>query len=126
MDVIPLFDAFAGFGACKPAQRQPVSAREWMDEMARLSIGRALVRTAAEDLDSNFVASNEALFEACEGSPALVPCPVAVPDTGAEAFPDNQRPEALLARGAGAVCLRPQQDCWSLSGRSGGISWRTR
>jgi predicted TIM-barrel fold metal-dependent hydrolase len=115
MDVIPLFDAFAGFGACKPAERQAVSAAEWLDEMARLSIGRALVRTAAEDLDSDFVASNEALFAACEGNAALVPCPVAVPDSGYEAFPDDQRPEALLARGAGAVCLRPQQDCWSLS-----------
>ena len=115
MDVIPLFDAFAGFGACKPGERVPVSAAEWLEEMERLSIGRALVRTAAEDLDSDFVASNEALLAACESAPALVPCPVAVPDTGAEAFPDDQQPGALLARGAGAVCLRPLQDCWSLS-----------
>jgi len=113
--MIRLFDAFAGFGAYKPAERQAVSAREWMDEMARLSIDRALVRTAPEDLDSNFVASNEALFAACQSAAALVPCPVAVPETGAEAFGEDQRPEALLARGAGAVCLRPQQDCWSLS-----------
>ena len=73
MDVIPLFDAFAGFGACKPGERVPVSAAEWLEEMERLSIGRALVRTAAEDLDADVVASNEARLAAGESAPALVP-----------------------------------------------------
>ena len=113
--MLQLFDAYSGFGGNKPAQRRPVGADEWLAEMSRLSIGRALVRTAPEELDSDYAASNDALFGACENRAALVPCPILIPNTADDAIPEDRQVEAVLAGGAGAACLRPKRDHWTLS-----------
>lgn len=113
--MIPLFDAYAGFGARKPGERLPVRPVDWSKEMARLSIERALVRIAPEALDSDFQSSNEALLGACAQFHEFVPCPVVIPNTAGNALPEDEQVETLLARGAGAVCLRPKRDHWLLS-----------
>jgi len=113
--MIPLFDAYAGFGGHKPAARRAVRPEELSTEMARLTIGRALVRIAPEELDSDFESSNETLLRACAQFEGLVPCPVVIPNTAGDARPEDEQVETLLTRGAGAVCLRPKRDHWILS-----------
>jgi hypothetical protein len=89
--------------------------------MRRLSIGRALVRTAFEDLDSDVLFSNGALLDTCEKHDELTACPVVVPSSGGDFPPENEQIETLLARGAGAVCIRPKQDCWLLCEWASGL-----
>lgn len=112
--MLTLFDAYAGFGGHKAGQRRAASPEELSRRMQRLSIARALVRTAPEDLDGDFVASNEALFRACERFSGFVPCPVVVPDAAGDAGPEDEQVAGLIARGAGAAALRPKRDGWIL------------
>ena len=113
--MVPLFDAYAGFGGTKPGVQAPVRPSEWSGEMERLSIGRALVRVAPDDLDTDFASSNETLLKACEDFQPFVPCPVVVPAAACDTIPEDEQVAAALARGAGAACLRPKRDCWILS-----------
>jgi hypothetical protein len=94
--------------------RRPVCLDDFLGVMARLTIQRALVRTAPEDLDCDFDSSNRRLLEACRASPPLVPCPVVIPNTAGDTRQEHQQVEALLSGGAGAVCIRPRQDQWLL------------
>ncbi len=109
-----LFDVQAGFGGSKAGDKDFVTADDWTEEMTRLSISRALVRTAPDDLDKDVPASNEILFKACEGHEDLVPCPVIVPSGGGDLPPEDEQAADMIARGAGAACVRPRKDCWNL------------
>jgi hypothetical protein len=111
----PLFDAYAGFGGREAQGRAAVSAEQWSGEMERISIDRSLVRIAPDELDTDFASSNKALLKACQDSEALVPCPVVVPNTAYDTVPEEQQVESILARGAGAACVRPRRDHWILS-----------
>lgn len=112
--MVALFDACCGFGGKVPGMRAAVSAEELAGEMARLSIERALVRTAPEELDSDTAATNAALMKACDDLAGLVPCPVVIPDAAGETM-GEQQPAWLIGHGAGAVCIRPERDYWALS-----------
>jgi len=109
--MIPLFDAYCGFGGREPGQRRPVTAEALREEMSRLSIERALVRTAPEELAKDLAAGNEALLAACRDHSGLVGCPVVVPG-GEDAADEAQQVGDLLDHGAGAVCVLPKSHYW--------------
>lgn len=112
--MISLFDAQCGFGGGTPGTTDIVSAGDCADTLARLSIDRALVRIAPDTLEHDVVAGNARLFAACTAHPALIPCPLVVPNSG-HAFPDEEAQVAeALAHGAGAVSIRPVPDGWLL------------
>jgi hypothetical protein len=104
---ITLFDAFCGFGGSLPGETARPSAEELLAEMSRLDIGRALVRIAPEDLDQDVAASNARLYAACAGRPELLPCPIVLPATGGDFPPEEEQVASHLARGCGAVWIRP-------------------
>jgi len=110
---LPLFDVQCGFGGAKPGQKDLVTRDEWLAEMDRLAIGRALVRTVPEDMDRDAVQSNERLVDACRDEPRLVPCPVLFPSEADDLPPEREQVAALIDAGAGAVWLRPTHDMWS-------------
>jgi len=110
--MMELFDACAGFGGAEPGKPEVVSAAALAEEMARLSIGRALVRIAPTGLDSDVIASNEALRAACAEFDGFVACPIVLPDGGGDVPGAGEQVAALLAAGAGAVCVRPARDRW--------------
>lgn len=112
--MVALFDAYAGFGGYKPGVRETPSAEQCSSEMARVSIERALVRTAPADMDADLTLSNDALLKACHGRPNLTPCPVVIPSTGGDVPPEPQQVATLLDGGAGAVCIRPKLLQWTL------------
>jgi hypothetical protein len=109
-----LFDVQCGFGGAKPGH-QPVTADELLTAMDRLQVDRALVRLTPDDLDGDAPASNELLFAAAKDDARLVPCPVALPADCGDVPEEDRQVASLVARGAGAVCVRPALDCWSLS-----------
>jgi len=111
---VELFDVQAGFGGARPGE-QPVPPEALAEAMDRLRIGRALVRTAPEDLDRDVGRSNVRLFAAAEADPRLVPCPVVLPAAAEDVPPEPEQVDAFLARGARAVCIRPEPDGWSLA-----------
>ncbi len=112
---ITLFDAFCGFGGSLPGKTARPSAEELLAEMSRLDIGRALVRIAPEDLDQDVAASNARLYAACAGRPELLPCPIVLPGSGGDFPPEEEQLASHLARGCGAVWIRPGPDYWSLA-----------
>ena len=112
---VPLFDVQCGFGGATRGSAERVGAKELAREMARLRIDRALVRIAPEELDADIAASNAALYAACAAQPSLVPCPVVVPADGGDFPPEDRQVDAHIRRGAGAVCVRPGNDYWSLA-----------
>ena len=120
---IALFDAWCGFGGRKPGMRGQVPASHLADEMKRLGIGRALAHTAPENLDIDELHSNAALRADCELAGNLVPCPVILQNTP-DLVPYEKEVSVLLARGVGAVCIRPKQDAWSLADWSSGGLFR--
>lgn len=111
---VPLFDVQAGFGGAT-AGTQVVPLEDLTTEMDRLEIGRALVRIAPDNLDGDVIRSNEMLMAATETGRRLVPCPVVLPSGPGDVPPEAEQVANLLARGAGAVCIRPEKDCWTLS-----------
>ncbi len=113
--MIKLFDAQAGFGGAKPGQERIPSAEELTGHMKRLSIGRALVRTDFEDMDRNYMLSNELLYEACAKHKGLVACPTVLPASGGDVPGEVEQVEELIAKGAGAATIRPKKDAWSLA-----------
>ena len=138
---VPLFDAQAGFGGSDPGDKEIVAAEEWLEEMGRLEISRALVRTAPDGLDSDVPAANRALFQACEMGtrrscaesgpgalpkakarsksnrrvPILVPCPTVVTSGGYDLPTEEEQVADFVARGAGAAFVRPKKDGWLLA-----------
>jgi predicted TIM-barrel fold metal-dependent hydrolase len=111
--MIELFDAQAGFGGGRRGDAWIPTAEEWIGHMDRLSIARALVRTDFEEMDTDPVFSNRLLFEACARHDAMVPCPVVLPRGHGDVPQEREQIDELLARGSGAVTLRPGQDGWS-------------
>jgi len=113
-----LFDCQTGFGGMTPGRRDNPTAADWLAVMERLSVGRALVRTLPEAGDRDTGESNDELFAACAestgaGGASLVACPTVVPAAGGSAPPEADQVDAAIARGAGAVNLRPAKDLWS-------------
>jgi len=111
---IPLFDVQTGFGGAKTGQPVPLPPEELLDEMERLSIDRALVRTVPDELERDWPAANAMLFDACESQPAWTPCPVVVPATADDYPPEEQQVAEHIARGAGAAWIRVAKDFWNL------------
>jgi predicted TIM-barrel fold metal-dependent hydrolase len=111
--MIELFDAQTGFGGGRRGDVWIPTAEEWIGHMDRLSIARALVRTDFEEMDTDPLFSNRQLFEACARSEAMVPCPVVLPRGHGDVPPEREQIDELLARGSGAVTVRPGQDGWS-------------
>ena len=111
--MIELFDAQAGFGGGRRGQPWVPSTEEWLGHMARLSIGRALVRTDFEEMDSDPMFSNRLLYDVCAQHASLVPCPVVLPQGHGDIPSEQEQLDEVIGRGSGAVTLRPGQDGWS-------------
>ena len=111
---IRLFDVQAGFGGAHSGQ-QVVPPEALREEMGRLDIARALVRIAPDELDGDPIVSNDRLLAMASADDRLVPCPVVLPSAGGDVSPEAEQIDALVSAGAGAVCIRPVFDCWSLA-----------
>jgi hypothetical protein len=111
---IELFDVQCGFGGITRGDPALVTAQDAVDEMTRLSIAGALVRTAPEPGCSDILASNAALCEASAKHPSLVPCPAVIPTRGTDLPGERKQIDAHLCHGCGAVCIRPAIDYWSI------------
>ena len=120
---VRLFDSQVGFGGATPGT-QTVPLKDLADEMARLTIDRALVRIAPAELDGDVARSNEMLFAAAKAGDRLVPCPVVVPSAAGDFRCEPEQVDQLIARGAGAVVLRPALDCWHLAEWASGSLFR--
>ena len=112
---IGLFDVQTGFGGAEPGNSMVASEAELIAEMARLGIGRALVREVPDTLLVDVPHSNEKLYAAHERWTALVPCPIVLPNTGADLDSEAAQLDAAIQAGAGAVTIRPEHDHWSLA-----------
>lgn len=115
MSTIKLFDAFCGFGGASPGARAVVSANELLDEMQRLSIYRSLVRVTPVDLDNDIPVSNHRLYTTHHQAPSLIPCPVVAPNGAKDLLPETDQIDDAIRQGAGAVCIRPGHDYWTLA-----------
>lgn len=117
-----LFDVQCGFGGAKPGQRRSATVEELLEQMERLSIARALVRIAPEDMDRDVPASNRVLYQTCDRHRSLVPCPTLLPASGGDVPGEPEQVELLISQGAGAAHLRPRKDYWSTAEwASGGL-----
>jgi predicted TIM-barrel fold metal-dependent hydrolase len=112
--LVRLIDVQCGFGGAS-AGRHVVAVGELLAEMDRLEIERALVRTAPDDLDQDVLHSNAMLLAAAAGDRRLVPCPVVLPAEAGDVPSEAEQAAAAVKAGAGAVCVRPALDCWSLA-----------
>ncbi len=113
--MIELFDAQAGFGGARRGQDWIPSAEELLGHMERLSIARALVQTAFQDMDRNVPLSNQILYETCAGNKSLVPCSTVLPSGGGDVPSETEQIDELIRNGGGAVTIRPEQDSWSIA-----------
>jgi len=111
---VRLIDVQSGFGGMEPGNCRIVSAEEVVDELQRVSIEKALVRITPEQLDSDVVLSNRKLYRAAARHSQLVPCPVVVPAVADDMPEEIDQVKEAIDNGAGAVVIRPQNDCWSL------------
>jgi len=111
---IPLFDVQSGFGGAARGSDRIVTPGECLEEMDRLGIEGALVRTAPEDVEVDVTMANAALYAACAAERRLVPCPVLVPSTAGDLPPEEEQVALAIARGARAALLRPAKDSWEL------------
>ncbi len=109
-----LLDVQCGFGTA-PGQRQPVTAADLCDEMERIGVGAGLVRLTPPTLHFDIAAGNAALYAVHDQSPALIPCPVVIPDAAHDLPSNDAQAAEAVGHGAGAVCIRPRTDCWSLA-----------
>jgi hypothetical protein len=112
---VELFDAQTGFGGAEKGNPDVVSPDELVAEMARLDIGRGLVRIAPDDLVADVQDANDELEQACRAHPEWVPCPILVPNGGGDLPSEEDQIGRALAAGAGAVSLRPKLDYWDLA-----------
>jgi predicted TIM-barrel fold metal-dependent hydrolase len=122
--MIELFDAQTGFGGGRRGDTWIPTAEEWCGHMRRLSIARALVRTEFEEMDTDPVYSNRLLFEACARHDGLLPCPVVLPCGHGDVPPEREQIDEALARGSGAVVMRPEVDGWSTAAWCAGLLFR--
>jgi len=98
------------------SEREPQLILDQCLEMtARLKIAGAFVRTEPDDLSIDIELSNRLLLDACKSFPALIPCPVVVPDTAGDLPPVLDQVEAHIRAGAGAALIRPSFDHWDLA-----------
>jgi hypothetical protein len=109
-----LFDVQTGFGGVEPGCRVATGVEEWLAEMSRLRIARALARIAPDTLESDVPRANERLRTAVAPYPQLVPCPIAMPNTGGDWQSESRQADEALGAGAGAVCIRPVRDGWRM------------
>jgi hypothetical protein len=109
-----LIDVQCGFGGARPG-RQVVALGELVADMDRLQIDRALARILPDVLDLDVVRSNGVLLEAAAGERRLAPCPVVLPAAAGDLPSEAEQASAAVRAGAGAVCVRPGLDCWSLA-----------
>jgi hypothetical protein len=112
--MMPLFDAYAGFGAAKREVRRVVTREDWLAEMARLQIGRALVRPAPDEFVRHPEDGNSNILQECRGIPELTPCLLLVPSNLDDMPSDGEQVSRLLSCGAGFGCIRPRRDNWAL------------
>jgi hypothetical protein len=112
---VTLFDAQTGCGGATPGVPEVVTVGDLLEEMRRMEIARSLVRITPETLDLDVSGSNDALFAACAGEPALTPCPIVVPASGGDFPPEAEQVAGLIAQGARAVWIRPEFDYWLLA-----------
>ncbi len=113
---IELFDIQAGILGFRRGQREAVTAEMLLETMSQLSIARALIRIAPDDLEVDVPFANDKLYEACSLSGALVPCPVIVPNTAGDLPSEEQQVAVAIAHGAAAAWIRPQRDHWLIAG----------
>lgn len=107
---IQWFDVQAGFGGFPRGGRPDVTAEVLRGHLQRCGIGRALVRMVPETFETDIPLSNEKLYAGCGQVPAFVACPVVVPGGDGRIGTERQQVDGAVARGAGAVCLRPTID----------------
>jgi predicted TIM-barrel fold metal-dependent hydrolase len=113
--MIELFDAQTGFGGGQRGNPWVPSLGELQDSMRRLDVGRALVRTEFDDMDSDPMEANRLLYEECARGQGLVPCPVLMPEGHGDVPSEREQVDDLVRRGAAAAWLRPGPDGWSLA-----------
>ncbi len=113
--MIPLFDVQCGCGGVPGGAREALSGETLLEEMARVEIGRALVRLAPAAMLFDPIEANERLFALGTAGDRLVPCPLVLPNTAGDVGPEPVQVEAFISRGARAVALRPRSDAWSLA-----------
>jgi len=106
-----LFDVQTGFGGVEPGCRVATGVEEWLAEMSRLRISRALARIAPDTLESDVPRANERLRTAV--------APYQGPGRDAPARRDRgvglmDVVKVALGAGAGAVCIRPVRDGWRM------------
>ena len=92
-----------------------MTASDLLAEMGRIGIAQALVRLVPANLHFDVAAANAALFAVHGQSPALIPCPVVVPNVAHDLPADETQIDEAVRHGAGAVSIRPRSDCWSLA-----------
>jgi predicted TIM-barrel fold metal-dependent hydrolase len=108
-----LFDIQTGFG-CAPGQAA-ITAEDLRAEMRRLDIARALACITPENMEFDVPFANDMLYQACRDDPALVPCPIIMPNSGYDYQPEEAQVEEAMRQGAGAMWIRPQADYWTLA-----------
>lgn len=123
MNVV-LFDVQTGFGGSAKGKPETVGVDALLDEMARLDIGRALVRTAPDELVNDAPTANEALYAGCQTHPSLTPCPILMPNAAYDMPSEDEQVAAAMGHGAGAAFLRPQLDYWSTADWASGALFR--
>jgi hypothetical protein len=111
---LKLFDMQSGFGGASRGSDHVVTREECLEEMDRLSIDGALVRTAPDDVEVDVLAANDALYAACAPGPRLVPCPIVVPATAGDLPPEPEQVDDAISRGARAAAIRPARDAWEI------------
>lgn len=92
-----------------------MAVEELLATMERYDIGRALVRIEPADFETDAPFSNGKLYEACSRQPELSPCPVVVPNTAGDLPDESEQVAEAVARGAGAVWIRPKADYWIIA-----------
>ncbi len=111
----PLFDVQCAFGSLAPGDREMLPATTLVEEMDRLGVARALVRTAPAALEIDIPLSNVRLYDVCVANPRLVPCPIVVPNGARDGNEETAQVDEAIRRGACAVVIRPRMDYWSLA-----------
>lgn len=112
---IPLFDCFSAYGGRPNPKTPAVTRAELIEEMDRLAIGRALVRSVHIASGVDFVERNNRLLADCANDSRLVPCGFLVPSGGGDVPAEDRQVDALIRGGARAVWIRPAKGCYTLS-----------
>jgi uncharacterized protein len=95
-----------------PGNPKIVGVEELVQEMARLSIGSALVHIAPEDNEYDPPAANETIRAVCAANPSLISCPIVLPGNCGDLRDEKEQVSAHVGQGCGAVVVRPTVDYW--------------